>query len=233
MCEERIVLQAVISNDWKEQTAAANQRMNLTDSPIKPNVPQSPGAPISGASLGGQSLGGPSLGGPSLGIPPAGSQPRGAGINVNPLQPGQTLSGQKMSVSGAPSPTNPGPQMGLSASAPPRQILTPAAKRERCRKCIIYNEHQRQKYKLAVGLCVAALPVAIFLCWQQLQTIVGGILNWAEGITARISLTPDTTNSVSGMHSEVLQDVLIVCIGLVVISQVLKVVEWAIFKLKI
>ena len=41
-----------------------------------------------------------------------------------------------------------------------RAGLTPAAKRERCRNCVIYNEHQRQKYKALVTVALIVVPVA-------------------------------------------------------------------------
>ena len=90
MCEERIVLQAMIAPDWKDQMARAHQN--------------------------------------------------------------QTLGG-------------------------PRKDLSPEAKRERCRNCIIYNEHQRQKHKALTAVALIAVPGLLVWQFPLLQAVVNVLLH--------------------------------------------------------
>jgi hypothetical protein len=160
MCEERIVLQAVIAQDWKQQAAAATQKIGLT----------------------------------------------------------------------APAADH---KMGLSA-APPKQILTASAKRERCRKCIIYNEHQRQKYKLWVGIALVAVPAVLYLAQEALRTVAGFVLSKVEIVTQQFSLAPGQSDpTVLQANSEFLQNFLILILGIALLSQVLKLIEWVVLKLKL
>ena len=168
MCEERIVLQAVIAQDWKEQAAAATQKIGLTGAP--------------------------------------------AGGGIAPLEN----------------------RLGLSANAP-KQILSPSAKRDRCRKCIIYNEHQRQKYKLWVAVALVAIPTLLILFKDVLQAAATFILTKADIVTKQFQLTPGQPDDsmLRGANGEILQNILIFCLGLVIVSQVLKLVEYMVLKLKL
>lgn len=163
MCEERIVLQAVIAQDWKQQSAVATQKIGLTAQ----SVPQE----------------------------------------------------QKM---------------GLSAGAP-KQVLSPAAKRDRCRKCIIYNEHQRQKYKLWVGISLVGIPAALFFFRDVLQQIATFVLSKVEIVTQQFSLSQGKADDsfLHGADGMILQNILILVLGLIILSQVLKLIEWMVLKLKL
>ena len=169
MCEERIVLQAVIAQDWKEQQAAATQKIGLTGAP--------------------------------------------AGGGLAPLEN----------------------KLGISVNAP-KQMLSPSAKRDRCRKCIIYNEHQRQKYKLWVAVALVTVPTLLVLFKDILQASATFVLQKAESVTKQFSLSQTAQPSdslLNGANGEILQNILIVCLGLVIVSQVLKLIEYMILKLKL
>lgn len=148
MCEERIVLQAVIANDWKQQAATAEQKMHLT-------------------------------------------------------------------------------------AAAPKALMSQGDKRERCRKCVIYNEHQRQKYKLFVGITLVVVPALLYLNSTWLATIVSGLLGVVATATARFSFDPNSNDAAKLAANSTLQDIMIVCVGLVLVAQALKLVEYLCFKLKI
>ncbi|BDI30683.1 hypothetical protein CCAX7_27340 [Capsulimonas corticalis] len=152
MCEEHIVLQAVISSDWKQKTKAVDNSLSL----------------------------------------------------------------------------------GAGAAGMPKTILSPAAKRDRCRKCIIYNEHQRDKYKALTAVTVLAVPALLYLNLPLMEGWVGAILKVVDGATSRFALSAGNHGStLSSTATSGLVSFLIVCLGLVILSQALKLVEYCCFKLKI
>lgn len=51
--------------------------------------------------------------------------------------------------------------------------ITPQQKAERCRQCVIYNEHQRHKYKVAVPLAVASV-MFVYVAFNQ------PLLEWTQ-----------------------------------------------------
>jgi hypothetical protein len=148
MCEERIILQAVISTDWKQQAAKADSNYNF---------------------------------------------------------------GQK------------------------RSLLTPAAKRQRCRNCIIYNEHQRQKYKVMVAIALVVLPVLLYLNADVLQSVIVHILGGMEAVMDRFSFG-GSSSGISFLHgrpSEPIEWTLIGALLIIILAQVLKFIEFCCFKIKI
>ena len=159
MCEERIVLQAVIAQDWKEQAAAATQKIGLTAAPLDN-------------------------------------------------------------------------RLGIAASAP-KQLLSPAAKRDRCRKCIIYNEHQRQKYKLWVGIALLVVPALLIVGHDFLAAAAGSVLSVMDKMFQQFQLDKTDDSMLHGANAAILENILIFCLGLVIVSQVLKLIEYMVLKLKL
>lgn len=122
---------------------------------------------------------------------------------------------------------------------PYNNTLTPAQKAERCRQCVIYNEHQRHKYKLAtyvVPLSVAAFYAAFRepLLWWTL-----GLVGDFDRMMSRFTFTAQGVGAESGVESAVaatpglLEEFVLIGIMLFIFAQIMRVVEFCIFKLKI
>lgn len=148
MCEERIVLQAMIAPDWKDQMARAHQS--------------------------------------------------------------QTLTG-------------------------PRKHLSPEAKRERCRSCIIYNEHQRQKHKALTVVALIAVPGLLIWQFPVLNAVVNKLLLGLDDLTRRFSFGADPSG-IPALHNSayaLIAWVFVFALGVVLLSQVMRAIEFLCFKLKI
>ena len=148
MCEERIVLQAMIAPDWKDQMARAHQS--------------------------------------------------------------QTLTG-------------------------PRKHLSPEAKRERCRNCIIYNEHQRQKHKALTVVALIAVPGLLIWQFPVLNAVVNKLLLGLDDLTRRFSFGADPSG-IPALHNSayaLIAWVFVFALGVVLLSQVMRAIEFFCFKLKI
>ncbi len=145
MCEERIILQAVITKDWKHQAAKADAAYNF---------------------------------------------------------------GQK------------------------RSGLTPAAKRQRCRDCVIYNEHQKQKYKALVAVTLVVLPVLLFLNAPALQAGAQNVLVVMDQTMRRFSFDHSPSRN-DILYTAGLQWTVIGAVCVILLAQVLKFIEFCCFKIKI
>lgn len=106
------------------------------------------------------------------------------------------------------------------------------AKKERCRQCVIYNEHQKHKYK-------ALLPVMVLAyigLYALLRTpLLEGTKQLLSGVDrAFSSLTFQKEGAVAQkMTSGTFHEVLLVCFLVVALAYSLKALEYAIFKLKV
>ena len=118
---------------------------------------------------------------------------------------------------------------------PTNPHVTDVQKRERCRNCIIYNEHQRIKYSffsVPVTLCV---PVLVFSQFDTVRMWLSGVLKGLDQLINHISITGSTgvdfSRQITG--SVPIEAVLIGCMTLVVMTWAQRFLEYCIFKLKI
>lgn len=111
--------------------------------------------------------------------------------------------------------------------------LTPAQKAERCRQCVIYNEHQKHKYKLALPLCVGLVAGSYVLFKPQLLALMAATIEQGNRFirTATAGATRAATPTAPGF--DIFQEVMLVCLMLIVLAYLMKVVEFFVFKLKI
>ncbi|HLJ55302.1 MAG TPA: hypothetical protein VKT77_09690 [Chthonomonadaceae bacterium] len=133
---------------------------------------------------------------------------------------------------------------GITTRIGPRGVRIPtnphisdAAKRERCRNCVIYNEHQRQKYGFLSGPVTVAVPALVFWNYNNLLTIFGGLMSHVDALVAKISFSGhaananEVTQSLSG--NAVIETVLIVCMTLILMTWSQRLLEYVCFKIKI
>jgi hypothetical protein len=122
------------------------------------------------------------------------------------------------------------PKDALLASKmiPHNHKLTLAQKQERCRNCVIYNEHQRHKYKAGVPAVVIGFVALYGLgrgplleATRSMMDNVNNMLHKATEGTASIK-TPD-----------VFVEMLLITFFIISLSYSMKILEYLIFKLKI
>lgn len=120
---------------------------------------------------------------------------------------------------------------------PYNRRLTPAQKAERCRQCVIYNEHQRHKYRLAVPLTFVVVGGLYALLHQQLLSGTHQIMRSFDiamsNITLQSSLDQTKKPGTIGAAPGILEEFVLIALVLFVFSQVMRLVEFAIFKLKV
>ena len=104
-----------------------------------------------------------------------------------------------------------------------------------CRRCPIFNEHQRQKFQLLNPILVAASIAALIAAYPIMlglyQMVIGGAARLAERL-AYGSHVP-VADWVNRLDSPAVWYFFYIIIGLLALSYVLKAVEWAVLKAKV
>jgi hypothetical protein len=119
------------------------------------------------------------------------------------------------------------------AAAPRRMELTAGQKRERCRSCVIYNEHQREKYQLLLPVVLIGTVVLCGYVAFQFQTNATSVVKGIELIVNRFSFLPGNSNVTVGNSSSTVAWFFIGAATIMIVSKTLQFLEWCIFKIKI
>jgi len=120
---------------------------------------------------------------------------------------------------------------------PTNPHLSDAAKRQRCRNCVIFNEHQRQKYSFLSGPVTVAVPAFVFWNFGNLVNLIGDQLNNVESVVTKFSFTGHAANIsevTTGLRGNLfVETMLIVCGTLVLMTWAQRLLEFVCFKAKI
>jgi hypothetical protein len=112
--------------------------------------------------------------------------------------------------------------------------LTSAQKKERCRNCVIYNEHQRLKYQFLSPLVIIIIPLVCFIYFEQIQTGLNSLLSGADRIMANLSLGANPASlSLTSSVSSAAQYIILACLMVIALTWTLRFLEYVVFKLKI
>jgi hypothetical protein len=131
-------------------------------------------------------------------------------------------------------PTRMGPR---GVRIPTNPHLTDSQKKMRCHNCIIFNEHQRQKYQLLSPLVTLAVPLLVIWQFEALRGLLGSVLHFVDRVVGRLALSganagaSDLTRNVTG--SLPVETILIVCFTLIMMTWALRLLEYCMFKLRV
>lgn len=112
--------------------------------------------------------------------------------------------------------------------------IPPAMKIERCRQCVIYNERQRQKYKLVLPVVLLTCTSMYLLFREPMKMMLGGMARAMDRFMSVASFegkpAPDRADQFGFV---MFQEVLSIALVLMLMAYLLKVAEYIIFKLKL
>jgi hypothetical protein len=109
--------------------------------------------------------------------------------------------------------------------------LTEGQKAERCRQCVIYNEHQKHKYKLALPLTIAIFALVYVLFRTPLLEATGSMIRNFDRVVGNLTLRKDGPGLT--MKTGVFEELLLACFMIVLFAYVMKILEFLVFKLKV
>lgn len=120
---------------------------------------------------------------------------------------------------------------------PVNNKLPMEAKKERCRQCVIYNEHQKHKYKFLLPVVVLGFIGLYAVLRAPLLAATGSMVENLDRIFKNLTFTADKGGStaIKRLADSPLpfNEVLLVCVMIVALAYVLKLLEYLVFKLKI
>lgn len=130
------------------------------------------------------------------------------------------------------------PKDALTAAKyiPYNKKLTPGQKAARCRSCVIYNEHQRHKYKMAVPASLLTIAVIYIFAKGPLMNMLGSAILSADRMVGVAVYRPDAKGGMAQVEPETMmwfKEILLVCLLLVVFAYLMRLVEFLVFKAKV
>jgi hypothetical protein len=119
-----------------------------------------------------------------------------------------------------------------------RQLLSGAQKRERCRNCSIYSEHQRQKYKVVSPLVFPTVAIAIWLVSPSIQSLIQSVVQFTDRLMKVASFMPQSSMGPSAWTyytsgTGTIQWLFIAWLSIMAIGYTLQIMEYFIFKVQI
>lgn len=142
---------------------------------------------------------------------------------------------QALEGKGAPSPD---PRQNVRF-IPYNRALSKEEKQERCRNCIIYNHRQQQKYQVVAPIVIVSAVAVVVHYAQEAQQLLYQGLRVVDQFVARFAFLPASGElqymkiESLARSSDFVSWMMIVIIGVMFVSYILRVVEYFIFQLKI
>ncbi len=129
-------------------------------------------------------------------------------------------------------PTRVGPR---GVRIPTNPHLSEGQKRQRCHNCVIFNEHQRQKYQFLSAPTTLAVPLLVILQFDNLRHLIDGALGMLDKIIGNVTFNAASTANLSREVSGNLgiEVIFIVCLTLVLMTWAQRFLEYTMFKIKI
>ncbi len=125
-----------------------------------------------------------------------------------------------------------------SASVGLTKNLTPAQKRARCRQCFLYTEHQKQKYRMLSPLAFPGVVLLLWIYLRPVKALLAKALTLTDQFAGTVSFGPSPEQVASSPWlnptaiSNAVEWLFIICIGLILVSYVLRAIEYAVFELQ-
>jgi hypothetical protein len=122
---------------------------------------------------------------------------------------------------------------------PQNNKLSAAAKAERCRQCVIYNEHQKHKYKLFLPVTMVAIAAGYIALRPALAEGIQSALTSVDriytGVTLQANNVADPAAKATSVEGGAIayNEVILFVLTLVALAYAIKFLEFLIWKLKI
>lgn len=125
--------------------------------------------------------------------------------------------------------------VGAAKYIPKNSRLTPQQKAERCRQCVIYNEHQKHKYKLSIPLTFLVTVGLYFITREPAGQFIANAVTRVNGLINQATLDSSGKTAIKnqmlfgnfGVH-----DLLVIILFFVGFAYAIRAIEWMFFRLR-
>jgi len=121
----------------------------------------------------------------------------------------------------------------LELDKPADSRLTSKLKRDRCRRCLIYSEHQRQKYRLLSPMAFPAVLLLLYAFYGGISSAVWSVLEKADRFMSFLTYRPEGAAYAFSNDARILTTLAIVWLTIIVISYILRALEYLVFELQV
>jgi hypothetical protein len=121
----------------------------------------------------------------------------------------------------------------LELDKPAQTRASNKLKRERCRRCVIYSEHQRQKYRLLSPIVFPAVLLVLYVFYGGISSAVCNVLEKADQFMSFLTYRPEGSTYAFSNDARVLTTLAIIWLTIIVISYSLKFLEYLVFELQV
>src|SRR5690606_20847931 len=119
----------------------------------------------------------------------------------------------------------------LGLNEPRKSQLSGAQKRARCRRCGIFAEHQRQKYRLVSPMVIPGVTLLMYLFRQPVSELVYRVLETTDNFMRVLAYRSADYTFVD--DGRILTLLSMAWITIILISYTLRAVEYLVFELQI
>ncbi len=121
----------------------------------------------------------------------------------------------------------------LELDKPGESRLSQKLKRDRCRRCLIYSEHQRQKYRLLSPMVFPAVLLLLYAYYGEISSAVWSVLEKADRFMSFLTYRPEGAAYSFSSDARFLTTLAIVWLTIIVISYSLRALEYLVFELQV
>lgn len=121
-------------------------------------------------------------------------------------------------------------EVAAASMIPHNNRLTFAQKRERCKQCVIYNEHQKHKYRAMLPTLIIGFIAFYAIFRIPLLAATAGLVNAMSKVVGKLTFSENNADKIVAAP---IQELLLVCVMIILLTYSLKVLEHLIFKVKI
>ena len=119
-------------------------------------------------------------------------------------------------------------------TAAPKSHLTDGQKAERCRNCVIYNDHQSEKYRVFLPILIIGTVALCALFSPLMKQGIAASMNGIEMLAAKLAFASSQESAMKLTRpNDTVQWALVAAFTLMIVSKALQTLEWCIFVKKI
>ena len=120
----------------------------------------------------------------------------------------------------------------LGLNQPRESLLNARQRRARCRRCMIYAEHQRQKYRILSPLMFPAVGLVMYLFHEAIYGGLWAVLEKTDRFIRVLALKADAAYSFAD-DGRVLTVLAMVWLAIILLSYAIKTLEYLVFELQV
>lgn len=120
--------------------------------------------------------------------------------------------------------------LGIDETASKQAI---GVRKQRCKKCGIYQEHQRQKYQLLSPVVFPVVAIFLYAFHEQISSVLWVVLQRTDAVMRFLAYNTGTTTQPFSNDGGIMIGLAFVWLTIMVVSYALRLLEYLIFELQV